>query len=556
MQFSTLLAAASAIVSAQATYSGFNYGSTFTTGAAKGEADFKAEFERAKSLAGTNSEFTSARLYTMIQAGTTNTPISAIQAAIDTKTTLLLGLWASAGQGAIDNEIAALTAAIKQYGETFTSLIAGISVGSEDLYRITPTGIQNKENPGADPSVLVSYIQQVRAAIKDTSASKAPIGHVDTWTAWVNGSNADVISNCDWIGMDAYPYFQKTIDNGIDVGKNTFFAALDATKGVSQGKEVWVTETGWPVSGPNSNLAVASIDNAEIYWKEVACSLLGNTNTFWFTLQDAAPQTPSPSFGIIGSDLSSAPLYDLSCSGAKPSSSASSSASASSATAQKSTSAVASSSVAPATSSAVLTSAYPSDCPTKVTKTVYVTASESASTMTTVVSSSTAAGSKTCPTGLSGEYQYPHLIIPVSSEQPNKAWGTQYNGNVKPNEDTIFNFDIPASYAGKTCSLIFDFPEKKDLETSDYTWNNKGGLKIEQCAAPATQSTTWANKPASNGQVGVIPSLSAGNGYVVATGPCKAGERIAYEFSSTGGLDLEWFNDYNPSPLGVFITTC
>ena len=78
----------------------------------------------------------------MIQAGTTNTPIEAIPAAIDTKTTLLLGLWASAGQAVFNNEVAALTSAISQYGTSFTSLIAGISVGSEDLYRNSPIGIR------------------------------------------------------------------------------------------------------------------------------------------------------------------------------------------------------------------------------------------------------------------------------------------------------------------------------------------------------------------------------------------------------------------------------
>merc|ERR1712000_45683 len=61
--------------------------------------------------------FSSARLYTMIQSGTDNSPISAIPAAIATDTKLFLGLWASAGQTIIDNEIAALTSAIEQYGE-------------------------------------------------------------------------------------------------------------------------------------------------------------------------------------------------------------------------------------------------------------------------------------------------------------------------------------------------------------------------------------------------------------------------------------------------------
>lgn len=200
MRFLSLLACTAA---AEAAYQGFNYGSTFTDGSSKQQADFAAEFSRAQSLQGT-SGFTSARLYTMIQGGTTDTPISAIPAAIDTKTTLLLGLWASAGQADISNEITALTSAINQYGTAFTSLIAGISVGSEDLYRVSPTGIENLSGAGANPSDLVNYISQVRSAIAGTTASGASVGHVDTWTAWVNGSNDAVISACDWLGMDAY----------------------------------------------------------------------------------------------------------------------------------------------------------------------------------------------------------------------------------------------------------------------------------------------------------------------------------------------------------------
>ena len=50
---------------ASAAVKGFNYGSTFTTGAAKMQADFEDEFTTAANLEGA-SGFTSARLYTMV----------------------------------------------------------------------------------------------------------------------------------------------------------------------------------------------------------------------------------------------------------------------------------------------------------------------------------------------------------------------------------------------------------------------------------------------------------------------------------------------------------
>jgi len=321
MHFSTLLAVTAAAV-VEAANQGFNYGATNSDGSIKHQQDFLNEFNRAKNLPGT-SGFTSARLYTMVQGGTANTVSSAIPAAIASNTGLLLGLWASAGQSSFDNEVTALKNAISQYGTSFTNLIEGISVGSEDLYRNSPTGILNKSGYGAQPQDLVNYIAQVRAAIAGTAAAGKSIGHVDTWTSYVNGSNAAVINAVDWLGVDGYPYFQNTQSNGIENGASLFFESYDAVKAVSGGKDVWITETGWPVSGPTENLAVASAANAEKYWQDVACRVLGNINTYWYTLQDAYPVTPAPSFGIIGTDLNSAPLYDLTCNASTSSSSSS-----------------------------------------------------------------------------------------------------------------------------------------------------------------------------------------------------------------------------------------
>lgn len=117
-------------------------------------------------------------------------------------------MWASAGDANFANELAALKSAILNFGSSLTGLVAGISVGSEDLYRISPTGILNGENPGASPDTIAGYINQVRTVIANTPLSGVPVGHVDTWTAWVNSSNNAVTEASDFIGVDAYPYFQ------------------------------------------------------------------------------------------------------------------------------------------------------------------------------------------------------------------------------------------------------------------------------------------------------------------------------------------------------------
>ena len=76
MLTSSLLAFAASLSTTSATVlQGFNYATTFTSGAAKTQSDFEAEFSTAKGLVGA-SGFTSARLYTMIVSFQLRTRIS------------------------------------------------------------------------------------------------------------------------------------------------------------------------------------------------------------------------------------------------------------------------------------------------------------------------------------------------------------------------------------------------------------------------------------------------------------------------------------------------
>ena len=616
---------------------GFNYGSQGNT-----LETFEASFRTQQGL-DTTSGWNSARLYTMIQDGTANTVISAIPAAIATNTTLLLGLWASETQDVFDNELTALKNAISQYGSAFADLVVGISVGSEDLYRETPAGIASNAGTGQSPQVLVDYIGQVRSAIAGTALSSAPVGHVDTWTGYVNSSNSAVVAAVDFIGLDEYPYYENTEANAISNANSLFFDKYNAVEGVANGKPIWITETGWPTSGPTENQAVPSVDNAETYWKSVACDLLSrNIPTWWYILQDSA----TPNFAVLQSGET--PKYDLSCPNVATSSSAAPTSSVASAT--KPTSAAASTtlsitnavptggvpssvvsskvssvassvaSVAPSVSSAVSSassaassviaslpvgsassavSSPASSAPGTTVKpvttkaatsvaddgetvtifsTTLITVTNCGSTvsdctstgMTSIISAkpsvTSAAGSAVvpsgtpaasgCPADINGAYQFPHLIVPVDAANPNKAYGTQYNATINPKVSTIFNFDIPASYAGKTCSTVFLFPQLDQLETSSYSFNDQGGFTIAVLNGVANESTTYANAPAVAKQIGSVDALKRGSSHTLSQDACPAGTRVSFEVTSTGGLDLELFQDYNPSPLGLYVRAC
>ncbi|KAL8753683.1 MAG: hypothetical protein Q9199_004876 [Rusavskia elegans] len=606
------LAASLAATSAQV-YQGFNYGSVFTNNAPITEGEYERLFNTAKQLTGTSGAFTSARLFTTIQAGTPNSPTEAIAAADATQTKLLLGLFLSATDEQFNNELTALRSAITQYGQRLVNLVIGISVGSEDLYRISPTGILNKSNPGEGPDAVVRRINAVKQALAGTVLSGTPVGHVDTWTAYVNSSNAAVIAASDFVGVDAYPYFQNTQANSIENGESLFFDAYDATVAVAQGKPVWITETGWPVSGPTENQAVPSTQNAQTYWDRVGCRVFGQVNTFWYTLQDAFPNTPSPSFGVVGSTLSNTPLYDLSCpqdpsSSSSAGSSTSSSEAVSSATGASNTPPDRETSATPApegsgsnggssgstpapegsgsnggssgstpventvppTVKTVMTYVTVTTCPVTVTSgsetktsmtisTVSVTSTHG-NTLLTVATPPSAPSPLstpgTCPASLAGDFEFPHLIVPVDKNQPNAALGTSFNGLVTPTVSSLFNFDLPASLEGRTCSLIFLFPTRDQLQTSNYTLSGAGGLNIERLVGPADSATTFNNQPKVNVTVGTVPDLQAGNKYVIGSGGCFAGERIGYKISATGSLDLDYFQDFNPEPIGLYVSVC
>lgn len=107
--------------------------------------------------------------------------------------------------------------------------------------------------------------------------------------------------------MDGYPYWQST---AIGDAPSVFWQSVDATRNavnsVSPGKWVWVTETGWPLTGKSQGAAVASKTNAQHYWRSVACACFQSVHTFWYAYQD---YVDSPSFGVFDSNGNA--QYDL-----------------------------------------------------------------------------------------------------------------------------------------------------------------------------------------------------------------------------------------------------
>jgi len=208
--------------------------------------------------------------------------------------------------------------------------------------------------------------------------------------------------------------------------------------------------------------------------------------------------------------------------------------------------------------------AHPGSCPSSYFDTMpapsqpAITAPAPSQPAATVPAPSVPAPSKpagSCPQDLNGNYQYPHLIVPVDSQNPDKAYGTSYNGTINGHTCTIFNFDIPASYAGKKCSTMFMLPRKEDLETSDYTMSGHGKCTVSKLKGNANAQTTYSNQPAKVGDVASI-ELSSGNTYTVESGDCEAGQTVSYEICGSGDFSINYFQDWNPSPIGLYVRQC
>ena len=177
--FSAAAALLAAVPFTQAYWKGFNVAAENPDGSCKTQAQWVSAFQKLSSLPG---HFTSVRLYASSDC---NTLALAVPAAISTGTQLLVGVWTQ-DDAHFKREKDALESAIKRYGQDW---IIAISVGSEDLYR--------KE---VSAGTLATKIYDVRGMVRAMGVKK-DVGHVDTWTAWVDSANTEVIKASDFIGL-------------------------------------------------------------------------------------------------------------------------------------------------------------------------------------------------------------------------------------------------------------------------------------------------------------------------------------------------------------------
>lgn len=99
-------------------------------------------------------------------------------------------------------------------------------------------------------------------------------------------------------------------------------------------------------------------------------------------------------------------------------------------------------------------------------------------------------------------------------------------------------------------------PQKFQMTTSDFNLTGTGGLSFGKLDRPATEQTTYNNVGSIVKQYTSVPVVEPGNTYVVGVEECPVGQRVGIEVSATGTLDLQYFQDFNPAAIGLYITLC
>lgn len=177
----------------------------------------------------------------------------------------LVGAWLGSDPEVNEREINGL---IKLAKEGYVDIAA---VGNEVMYRKDLTEEE-----------LLEFIHKVKNEIP-----LVPVGYVD---AYYEFSHRPLITEaCDLILCNCYPYWEGCpFENSLDYMKQMYNQAKAAAKG----KQVIITETGWPSYGENLKAAVPTMKHARDYFINTQLwSAIDEIPVFYFASFDESWKT-------------------------------------------------------------------------------------------------------------------------------------------------------------------------------------------------------------------------------------------------------------------------
>jgi len=172
----------------------------------------------------------------------------------------LVGAWLGNDPEVNEREIEGLIKLAKE------GLVDIAAVGNEVMYRKDLTEEE-----------LLQFIERVKAEIPGV-----PVGYVDAYYEFSHRTKITEI--CDVILCNCYPFWEGCpFDNSLDYMKDMYYQAVAA----ANGKEVIITETGWPSQGENLRGAYPSEKSARDYFINTQLwSANDNIPVFYFSSFD------------------------------------------------------------------------------------------------------------------------------------------------------------------------------------------------------------------------------------------------------------------------------
>ncbi|KAK6542044.1 hypothetical protein TWF694_007816 [Orbilia ellipsospora] len=244
-------------------FAGLNMGTYTKTGACKSLNDWINDLKKVKSFNNVHFKYTVVHIYTTSQCSALANALQAAQTVGGIK--VWAGIWASPASTYTSdkNELG------RQILGPRGNLIAGVAVGSEEMYRGTP------------PSTLAGYIWDVKGMIQNAyGKTNIPVGTSDGIGPLLNGANQPVLDASDVVMLTDYPYYGGVqVDQALKAFQRDWWA-LGAKM---NSKAIIVGETGWPSLGATIGQAVPGTSQAGKYYRAVACWMRTTLKPFfWF----------------------------------------------------------------------------------------------------------------------------------------------------------------------------------------------------------------------------------------------------------------------------------
>ncbi|WP_454784801.1 hypothetical protein [Legionella sp. WA2024007413] len=173
-------------------------------------------------------------------------------------------------------------ASVNKYNKDNKKCIIGIAVGNEDITNWNFT----------QPNTLVQkHISEDISRLKSAIGNKTVIGTAQQDGALLKLAASDpygIIGKLDFIGANIYPYWSSKPYTPISGAATEFMNRYEAIKNKFPGKEIIVTEEGWPSQGSAQQNPDASLANEGTYynwWKTRS----DDFDSYYFALFDKQP---------------------------------------------------------------------------------------------------------------------------------------------------------------------------------------------------------------------------------------------------------------------------